>query len=358
MRRVNSKSKNKPGIKSQTSITDVARIAGVSIATVSRCLNDPKRVKDGTRARVQDAILQTGYSPNTLAQSFRRGKTHVIIVVLPSVGDPFFTDVMLGIRTVATARGYSLLINETQFNTLTADEIGAMVVSRQADGIVLLASMSPFGAEVLSARSHRALPTVIGCETISRELAAYPSVHIDNIAAAQTMTDHLISLGHRSIAFISGQHHSLLTRDRERGYRLAMKEAGLAVEEGWVVEGQLTIPGAIGATRRLLDHPRRPSAIFCANDEMAIGCMHAVKAAGLEVPQDLSIAGFDDIRYAAIIDPPLTTVRQPAREIGERVIYLLLCEIEGGHGRKAKAEIVPHELVIRQSVAPPRSGHH
>jgi len=122
--------------------------------------------------------------------------------------------------------------------------------------------------------------------------------------------------------------------------------------------GERTIPGAIGATRRLLDHPRRPSAIFCANDEMAIGCMHAVKAAGLEVPQDLSIAGFDDIRYAAIIDPPLTTVRQPAREIGERVIYLLLCEIEGGHGRKAKAEIVPHELVIRQSVAPPRSGHH
>ena len=112
---------------------------------MSLCLNDPERVRDETRARVQEAILQTGYSPNTLAQSFRRGRTHVIIVILPSVGDPFFTSVMQGIRTVATAHGYSPLINETQFNTLTADEIGAMVASRQADGIVLLASMSPFG---------------------------------------------------------------------------------------------------------------------------------------------------------------------------------------------------------------------
>ena len=126
---------------STVSIKDVARIAGVSIATVSRCINEPDRVRLNTRAKVQSAIEQTGYSPNTLAQSFRRGKTHVIMVVLPSVGDPFFTEVMKGIREVASNNGYTLLINETQFNTITADEIGSIVVSRQADGIILLAAV-------------------------------------------------------------------------------------------------------------------------------------------------------------------------------------------------------------------------
>ena len=337
----------------QVSIKDVANIAGVSIATVSRCLNDPERVRENTRSRVQAAILKTGYSPNTLAQNFRRGKTHAIMVVLPSVGDPFFTRVMKGIRSVASARGYSLLINETQFNTMTADEIGAMIVSRQADGIVLLASMSPFGTEVLSSKNHRTLPIVIGCETISPDLAGFPSVHIDNVAAAQEATDYLVMLGHRKIAFICGQEASLLTRDREFGYRTSMKNAGIPIEDGWVLEGKLTIDGAIGATRRLLDHHQRPTAIFCANDEMAMGCMHEIKTAGLRIPEDVSVIGVDDVRYAAILDPPLTTIHQPAEEIGERVINRLLLEIEEGRSRRNQPEIVLHNLIIRESTAPP-----
>jgi len=348
-----SKSRSTTQNPEQASIKDVARIAGVSIATVSRCINDPECVREKTRKKVQNAIFETGYSPNTLAQSFRRGKTHVIMVVLPSVGDPFFTEVMRGIRQVASDRGYSLLINETQFNTMTADEIGALVVSRQADGIVLLASMSPFGTQVLSSNSLRALPIVIGCETISPELAGFPGVHIDNSAAAREATDYLLKLGHRKIAFIYGQESSLLTRDRENGYRSSMHEAGIRIKTGWVVEGKLTINGAMEATRKLLDHHERPTAIFCANDEMAMGCMHEVKAAGLKVPADISIVGFDDIRYAAIVDPPLTTIRQPAVEIGERVARRLLREIETGRSQMAETEIVSHDLIIRQSVAPP-----
>jgi len=337
----------------QASIKDVARIAGVSIATVSRCINDPERVKEKTRHRVQAAILQTGFSPNTLAQSFRRGKTHVIMVVLPSVGDPFFTRVMSGIRKVASTKGYSLLISETQFNTMTADEIGAMIVSRQADGIALLASLSPFGTDVLSARSQRTLPVVIGCETVSTELAGIPGVHIDNCAAAMEATNYLLAKGHRKIAFIYGQKESLLTTDREQGYRAAMREANIPIEDGWVAEGKLTIDGAIRATRGLLGHHHRPTAIFCANDEMAMACIHAIKSAGLGVPKDVSVIGFDDIRYAPICDPPLTTVYQPAEEIGERVMYRLLDEIEQVKSGKGRAEIVSHQLIIRQSVASP-----
>ena len=258
------------------SIKDVARLAGVSIATVSRCLNTPDQVREPTREKVRKAIHQTGYSPNTLAQSFRRGKTHIIMIVLPSVGDPFFTDVMRGIRTVARKRGYSLLINETQFNTMTEDEIGAMLVSRQVDGIALLASMSPFGTQVLSAHSRRALPIVIGCETLSPELSQFPSIHIDNRSAADEATKYLIDQGHRRIAFVSGAADSLLTKDREEGYRLAMKRANIEIQEGWVAEGKMTIEGALEATHKLLNLSPRPTDIFCANDEMAIACMHGI----------------------------------------------------------------------------------
>jgi len=337
------------------SIKEVAKLAGVSIATVSRCVNNPEKVTERTRLKVQDAITQTGYSPNTLAQSFRRGRTNLVMVVLPSIGDPFFTAVMHGIRTAAKAKGYSVVIEETQLNTMTADEIGAMLVSRQTDGIILLASMSPFGTEILSAKSRRRLPIVVGCEKVSSDLADLPSVHIDNVAAAREATNYLIAQGHSRIGMIVGQESSLLTKDRELGYRAAMKQAKLTIKDGWIAEGQLSIPGARQATRELLNHSDQPTAIFCANDEMAIGCLHEIKATGLKVPEDVSLVGFDDIRYAEVMDPPLTTISQPAEEIGERVMYRLCRRIEEGQGTNNESQIVPHKLVIRQSVAPPSS---
>jgi LacI family repressor for deo operon, udp, cdd, tsx, nupC, and nupG len=320
-------------------------------------MNSPDKVSEKTRNKVRDAILKTGYTPNTLAQSFRRGRTNIVMVVLPSIGDPFFTLVMQGIRNAAAAKGYSIIINESRFSSMTADEIAAMVVSRQTDGIILLASMSPFGTEVLSTKSHRALPIVIGCETVAPELAVFPSVHIDNNAAAKEATAYLISQGHESIGLIAGTASSLLTRDREAGYRAAMHDAQLHIEDGWVVNGDLNIEGAIRATRSLLNHEHRPTAIFCTTDEMAIGCLHAVKSVGLDVPADISIMGFDDTRYAAVMDPPLTTVSQPAAEIGERVMYRLCREID--QGRQAgkadgKPELVPHRLIVRESIAPPK----
>lgn len=335
------------------SIKDVARLAGVSIGTVSRSMNNPEKVSEKTRIKVQDAIRKTGYSPNRLAQSFRRGRTNLVMVVLPSVGDPFFTAVMRGIRTAAEAKGYSVVIEETQLNTMTADEIGSMLVSNQTDGVILLASMSPFGTEILSARSKRLLPIVVGCETIAPELNHLPSVQIDNVAAAAEATDYLISQGHQRIAMVSGHPSSLLTKDRELGYRKAMNAALLRVEDSWVVDGKLTISGARAATRSLLNHDTKPTAIFCATDEMAIGCLHEIKSLGLAVPGDISIVGFDDIRYAAVTDPPLTTISQPAEEIGERVMIRLHRRIEAGDGTGSAREIVPHKLVIRESVATP-----
>lgn len=329
------------------SIKDVAKIAGVSIATVSRYINNPEQVKEKTRDKVASAIAQTGYAPNTLARNFRRGKSGIIFVVLPSIGDPFFEGVMKGIQSVAAEQHYSIFIRETQFNTLTADDYSNMILSKQADGIILLASLCPFSPGNMKKNGNQ-LPIIISCESVAPELSHFPSVRIDNVAAAKEATAYLVSQGHKDIGFVYGSHTSTLTQDRERGYRRAMKEAKLNIADGWVVEGGLTLDGARKATRNLLNHPNRPTAIFCANDEMAMGTLHEIKSAKLSVPDDISVIGFDDIRYAEVLDPPLTTIAQPSEEIGERTMHRLCKAIEG-RDIGAEPEIVPHKLVIRRS---------
>ncbi|MFD1217122.1 MULTISPECIES: LacI family DNA-binding transcriptional regulator [Microbulbifer] len=335
------------------SIKKVARIAGVSTATVSRYLNSPEQVKENTRSKVQSAIDEVGYAPNALARNFRRGKTSLVVVVLPQVGDPFLDNVMRGIWRVADEQGYSILIRDTQSNSHDFDEFTEMVFSKQADGILLLASISPFSEpEAKRSREKAHPPLVLGLESVTTELNHFPSVRVDNVAAAADGTQYLIQLGHERIGFIAGKPDSLLTHDREKGYRKAMRKAKLKVENGWVVEGEQTIDGARRATRRLLAHKQRPTAIFCANDEMALGTVHEIKNAGLRVPEDISVVGFDDIRYAEVMDPPLTTIAQPAEEIGERTMRRLVQAIDGGALDKdtdTSPEIVPHKLIVRKS---------
>ena len=335
------------------SIKDVAELAGVSIATVSRYLSDPEPVRQGNRARVAEAIAAVDYAPNALAQNFRRGRTGIIMVVLPSVGDPFFTEVMRGIARIASEKHYSILIRETEMNTLSLDEFSDIVLSKQADGIILLASTCPVTPMRQRPKGSRVAPIILGCENVTPELGNLFSVRIDNRAAARKATRHLLELGHSKIGFIAGAPGSELTADRERGYVAAMKRAGIKVRDGWIVPGNLTIEGAREATRALLAHTDRPTAIFCANDEMAMGCIHEIKAAGLAVPGDISVIGFDDTRYAEVVDPPLTTIAQPAELIGERCMLRIL-EAVDGKDIGDEPEIVPHKLTLRSSTAPPR----
>ncbi len=258
---------------------------------------------------------------------------------------------MKGIQKIADEQHYNILIRETPANTLSADEYSNMIFSKQADGIILLASICPITPTNLSGDSRKQQPIIISCESVSPELSHFPSVRIDNITASLEATNHLIDQAHQRIGFIYGAHSSTLTQDREHGYRRAMEAAKLPIAEGWVLEGGLTIDGARKATRELLKHPKRPTAIFCANDEMAMGALHEIKLAKLKVPEDISLLGFDDIRYAEILDPPLTTVAQPSEEIGVRTMLRLIQAIEG-RDIGAEAEIVPHKLVLRESTGP------
>ncbi|WP_096085534.1 LacI family DNA-binding transcriptional regulator [Agaribacterium haliotis] len=329
------------------SIKEVARVAGVSIATVSRYINNPDLVKDATRKRVQAAIEQTEYSPNTLARNFRLGKSGIVVVVVPEIGDPFFDAVMQGINEVAKEQHYNILIRETRSESISAEEYNQMIFSKQADGIILLASSCPFNPGTQKTQQ----PIIVCCESVNPELSSYPSVRIDNSAAAHEATSYLIQQGHKRIAFISGDQNSLLTVDRERGYRQAMQDAGLTIEKQWLVEGKMDLDGARSATRQLLALQKRPSAIFCANDQMAMAAMHEIKQAKLRIPEDISVMGFDDIRYAEIVDPPLSTIAQPGAAIGKQSM-LRLCQAIAGNNIGSDAEIVAHKLLIRHSTGP------
>lgn len=338
----------------QPTISSVAQMAGVSIATVSRCLNEPGRVNVRTRDRVQKAIDDLGYSPNTLAQSFRRGRTNVVMVVMPKVGCPFLSEVLVGVREGIGGK-YSIVVAEADLKHRSYEEMGAMLVSRQVDGLILLATLLPFGTKIEDVGRDRRLPVVLGCESITHELGTLPSVQIDNFGAAYEATRHLIDLGHQRIAFICGPRDSLLTQDRERGFRTAMRDSGLPLDEAHVVAAEVTTDGGSTAATALLRCATRPSAVFCASDELAIGAMHVFRRAGLCIPDDISVMGFDDTRYAALAVPPLSTVAQPAHEIGRRVAARMIEEIEGPASDHRHVELLPHRLVIRQSTGPVRN---
>jgi LacI family repressor for deo operon, udp, cdd, tsx, nupC, and nupG len=321
-------------MKKHPSINEVALVAGVSIATVSRYINTPDQVARKTQLKVESAIRKTGYTPNTLAQKLRRGRSHHILVAVPSVGDPFFSAVMRGVRKAARQHGYTVFIRETRQEALTTIEMNAVLDSKQADGIVLLNNMTfVAGKPDLSGDPRRRPPTI----------------HIDNVAASATMVDFLIEHGHRHIAMIYSSRKPSFV-DRERGFRGAMLSAGLPVADELVMDADNSLEGGREATRHLLGLERLPTAIFCGSDELAIGCMHEIRAAGYHVPTDISVAGFDDTRYAAVSNPPLTTIRQPAEAMGARVIEELCLAIENGGTATGVHEVVPHQLVIRESV--------
>lgn len=343
-----------------TSIKDVAELAGVSIATVSRFVNSPASVRAPTAKRVADAIKQTGYETNSLARNFRTGKTQQIMVVLPSIGIPFYGPIVDGVRKVASAAGYHILVMETAYHSVEYDDFNRMVMSKQTDGIILLSTLSPFSEPNLSQRATHP-PIVLGLESISSELSVFPSVCIDNKRAAQDAVNYLISLGHKKIGFFNG--YIGLTygtkivqtglRDRAEGFSTALREHKLLEKAEWNISARMSATGGRQAAQQLLALPQRPTAIFCSNDEMALGAMYELKNAGLKIPNDISIIGLDNMSYSEISDPPLTTIEQPTKRIGERSMKRLLNLIAGKKARK-NIEILPHQLVERASCAPPR----
>jgi len=331
-------------------IYDVAKRAGVSTATISRVLSRPDVVAPDTRRKVLAAIDSLGFTPNAAAKNLRTLRTAKLLVTVPDISNPFFSLILQGIEDAAQREGYSVLVGDTQHDAGREEKYALMLRRKEADGLIFLGHRLPKEAATLvrSMRPAQA-PVVNGCE-FSPNLGI-PSVHIDNATAASDAMEHLYRLGHRRIGIITGPLVSPLSRDRLAGATARAKKAR-AERDTIVMNGDFSIESGSVAAERLLGRKEPPSAIFCFNDEMAMGVVQTARLRGLRIPRDLSVVGFDDIRFARYVDPPLTTVAQPMRQIGEGTVRLLV-EILRGTGAPPESVTLPHLLVVRSSTAPP-----
>lgn len=335
-----------------TSLKDVAKLAGVAVGTVSRYLNKPERLRESTRQKIEPAIKALGYSPNSVARSLRRGKTGLVMVTCSVIGDPYFGDVIRGIDRIAQRNGFAVLVKEVPSVRWSSELVRDIILSRAADGVIVLGSISPFDLAHPDGEI-RYPPVVVGAEIVSTAMRRLPSVRIDNVAAAEQLTGFVVGLGHRRIAFMTGEQGSRMMDDREIGFRNVLAAHGIPIPSELFAYGDLIIEGGRKATQGLMRVAGPPTAIVCANDEMAFGAMAELRAMGLGVPEDVSIVGFDDVRYSEVMNPPLTTVAQPREEIGERCFHRLLSAMDDPLAETG-VEIVPHKLMVRGSATAPR----
>ncbi len=330
-------------------IKDVARVAGVSTATVSRALSRPEAVAEATRNAVLDAARETGYRINLAARNLRRQQTGAIVVLVPNLGNPFFSEILAGIEAKLTAAGLSVLVVDTGQAKARNDLLYSYLHNSRADGILCLDGSLPDHILKASRMPGMQPPIVFACEWYAT--SGYPSVRIDNVSGARMAIRHLAGLGHRRIGYVRGPGANVLTEARERGMLLEMESLGLDVREDWFFQGDFTVDSGAAAARQWLEMGDRPTALFCASDMMAFGFISELHHRGVYVPRDVSVVGFDDIDIARRFVPSLTTIRQPRSELGEKAADLLLRLIGGGDAAPVEAEVLPVELVERESTA-------
>lgn len=328
-------------------IVDIAREAGVSFKTVSRVINREPTVAKETREKVEAVIARLDYRPNVWARALAGSRTHLLGLLCNDASQPYVGQVQVGAMTACQRAGYHLVVEEMRGRPR---ERMAEVLAGISIGGALLPPPVVDQPSVIAALAEAKLPFVRISPSRDPERGA--SVSIDERRAAYDMTRYLLDLGHRDIGFIKGPAGHGATGARYRGFVDAMEEAGVAVRPEWVAEGDFTARSGMEAAEVLIERTPRPTAVFASNDNMALGTISAAYRAGLNLPADLSIAGFDDSPIATAFWPQLTTVRQPVAEMAEAAVEMLLDEISG-HGKGGRRQL-DFEIVVRSSTAPPR----
>lgn len=335
------------------SVRDVAELAGVSVGTVSHVLNHPDRVAQRTRERVEAAIAELGFVRSETARRLRRGGSSLVGVLVHDIANPFFTEAARGIEDRLRLDGRLPMLSSTDSDPVRERELMSLLAGMDVRGVIVTPSASTLdNLAVLAGRGIRVV--LMDHPPISPELS---TVSGDDLAGARAAVAHLVELGHRRIGFVNGPREVRQSVDRRAGVLAALSDAGLdpavaLCEVEAVVDGRgySADAGAAGAAR-LLDLTERPTALFCANDQIAIGAMRETRRRGLSIPGDLSIVGYDDVAIASELITPLTSVHQPMRDIGHAAADLLLAE-----GSEVCHCVFTPELVVRDSSAPPARG--
>lgn len=323
-------------------IQDVARQAGVSAATVSRVLNNREVVSEKTAVKVEQAIHELNYEPSVLGRNLRTSESRLLLVLIPSIANPFYTEIIRGIEDTAIEQGYNILLCETGSNPRRESIYMNLVRNRLADGII---SMDPAVDKVRLNELAENYPIIQCSEYDKTGKVSY--VTIDSELAAYQAVKYLIQIGHQKIGFINSDNKYLYARDRYEGYVRALKEFDISINTDWICniesvgfeEGQQ-------AMRKLLSNVDRPTAIFADSDMSAIGALKEINTNGLQVPSDIALVGFDNIDYSKMSHPTLTTISQPRYRMGNESAKMLINKIRGENVANV---ILNHELLIRES---------
>lgn len=328
-------------------IKNIARAAKVSHSTVSRALHNSPLVKQETADRIRQIAYTIGYRPSAVARSLVTKKTKTIGIVVTMIADPFIAEVVSGIEETANDHGYSVFLANSNADPEREVKVVQSFHERRVDGILVTASR--VGALYMPLLTQMNVPIVLINNQHPSEFVH--SVCIDNVTASCEAAQHLIGMGHRRIAYISDQHGFQSDTERSAGYRRALEMADIPFLPELIAHGDGKAEGGMGAMEKLLAMPEPPTAVFCYNDMSALGALRAIRARNLNVPDDISVVGFDDLFITSYTDPMLTTIRQPRRQMGRMAMEILL-QLFSGSETETKIR-VQGQLIVRESTAPP-----
>lgn len=329
--------------KCMSTIQEVAKEAKVSVATVSRVLNNHPSVSPKTRRRVEEAIRRLQYEPNLLGRNLRRTESRLILVLVPTISNPFYSEIIQGIEEVAQKSGYNILLCTTGSDQEREWIYLDLVKQKLADGVI---SMDPAANQASLISYAQQFPVIQCCEYSEDNEAPY--VAIDNRAAAYMAVKHLITSGHRKIALFNTDERFLYARLRKQGFLDALEEAGITPRSEWILNLSLSFEDGYRAMKEKLSAEDRPDALFAVSDVLAIGALRALGEAGLKSPEDMALVGFDNIAEASYTTPSLTTVGQPMRKMGQEACRMLIQRIEH-QDKPVKSIFLQHELILRES---------
>lgn len=331
--------------QSRVTIRDVANHAGVSHQTVSRVINESERVSPETRARVEAAIDELGYRPNAMARSMARGRSGVLACIAPNLTDYTFASMIDGAEQEARKRGYFLLSASAMTEEVFTSLVDELVTSRRAEGMIII---NPY-QDGRHAHLPPNYPIVLAGARPRSEAAN--SISLDDESVARQATQHLLDLGHRRIGCITGPMREDCSQDRSIGYQSALENAGIQDDPAFTIEGDWSARSGYDALMHLAQEGQIPDAIFAQNDQMAVGALRAARDLGLQVPNQLSVIGIDDIPLAAYFEPPLTTFKQDFTRLGKEAVRLLIGNVENPNFPQQHLRLRA-QLIQRQSTAP------